>query len=175
MQAADRGFADVLTVTFPAAEALEARRAEAYQGFLELITRAKRSAHLRDDFTSQDLILLLVANAAVVNFAGDAAPDTWRRLVALLIQSFQAPARGPLPDPPQDAALYEAMRRAGLRAWPHKIGTEVPDGQGATRQAPAEPSKNLGEFKRSAHHRCSGARRRPLPECGRHGPCADDG
>jgi hypothetical protein len=29
-----------------------------------------------------------------------------------MIQSFQAPARGPLPDPPDDTALYEAMRRA---------------------------------------------------------------
>ncbi|WP_405962805.1 TetR/AcrR family transcriptional regulator [Streptomyces sp. NBC_00723] len=113
MQAADRGFADVLTMNFPAAEAFEARRAEAYQGFLELITRAKRSGHLRDDFASQDLILLLIANAGVVNFAGEFAPDTWRRFVALLIQSFQAPARGPLPDPPEDDALYQAMRRAG--------------------------------------------------------------
>lgn len=43
---------------------------------------------------------------------GDAAPDAWRRLVAWMIQSFQAPARGPLPDPPEDAALYEAMRNA---------------------------------------------------------------
>src|SRR5262245_44123554 len=34
MQAADRGFADVLTMTFPAAKALEARRAVAYHGFL---------------------------------------------------------------------------------------------------------------------------------------------
>ncbi|MFG3027660.1 hypothetical protein ACGFZJ_03805 [Streptomyces sp. NPDC048253] len=48
-----------------------------------------------------------------VNFAGEFAPDTWRRFVALLIQSFQAPARGPLPDPPEDDALYQAMRRAG--------------------------------------------------------------
>ena len=51
MQAADRGFADVLTMTFPAAKALEARRAEAYDRLLELITRAKNTGHLRDDFT----------------------------------------------------------------------------------------------------------------------------
>ncbi|MGW7244048.1 TetR/AcrR family transcriptional regulator [Streptomyces sp. NPDC054804] len=36
MHAADRGFADVLTMSLPGAEALEACRAEAYQGFLEL-------------------------------------------------------------------------------------------------------------------------------------------
>ncbi|MFF7164785.1 hypothetical protein ACFZBP_26065 [Streptomyces sp. NPDC008086] len=47
----------------------------------------------------------------VLGATADAAPDAWRRLVAWMIQSFQAPARGPLPDPPEDAALYEAMRR----------------------------------------------------------------
>ncbi|MGX1675582.1 TetR/AcrR family transcriptional regulator [Streptomyces sp. NPDC055400] len=112
MQAADRGFADVLTMAFPAARAMEERRTEAYHGFLELIGRAKESGHLREDFTNQDLVILLIANAGVVNFTGDAAPDAWRRLVALLIQSFQAPARAPLPAPPRDNALYKAMLRA---------------------------------------------------------------
>ncbi|MFI6360178.1 hypothetical protein ACIBJF_48360 [Streptomyces sp. NPDC050743] len=35
MQAAGRGFADVPTMSLPGAEALEACRAEAYQGSLE--------------------------------------------------------------------------------------------------------------------------------------------
>ncbi|MFB6978195.1 SbtR family transcriptional regulator [Streptomyces scopuliridis] len=121
MQAADRGFADVLTMTFPAAQAMEERRLEAYQGFLRLIARAKDDGRLREDFTSQDLVVLLVANAGVVNFAGDAAPKTWRRFVALMIQSFKAPAHGPLPDPPKDDTLYQAMLRtsaAGLTTPP---------------------------------------------------------
>ncbi|MFG2557133.1 TetR/AcrR family transcriptional regulator [Streptomyces sp. NPDC048581] len=112
MQAADRGFADILTMSFPGAEALEARRTEAFHGFLGLIGRAKDSGQLREEFTSRDLVLLLMANAGVLSATGDAAPDAWRRLVAWMVQSFQAPARGPLPDPPEDAALYEAMRRA---------------------------------------------------------------
>ncbi|WP_432187494.1 TetR/AcrR family transcriptional regulator [Streptomyces sp. Tue6028] len=114
MQAADRGFADVLTMSLPGAEALEACRAEAYQRFLELIARAKDSGDLREDFTSRDLVLLLMANAGVLSATGDDAPDAWRRLVAWMIQSFRAPARGALPDPPEDAALYQAMRRASL-------------------------------------------------------------
>lgn len=118
MQAADRGFADILTMNFPGAEAMEARRAEAYNGFLELITRAKDSGHLREDFTSRDLVLLLMANAGVTNATGEAAPDAWRRLVAWMIQSFQAPSRGQLPDPPEDAALYQAMRRANPGTTP---------------------------------------------------------
>ncbi|MFG2358422.1 TetR/AcrR family transcriptional regulator [Streptomyces sp. NPDC048521] len=113
MQAADRGFADVLTMTFPAAKALEKRRAEAYNGFLEVIARAKAGGHLRDDFTSQDLVILLMANAGVINATGDAAPDTWRRLAAHMLRSYATPSAPlpPLPDAPAPTALYRAMVR----------------------------------------------------------------
>ncbi|MFD3488545.1 TetR/AcrR family transcriptional regulator [Streptomyces sp. NPDC058665] len=113
MQAADRGFADVLTITFPTAKALEARRAEAYDDFLKLIDRAKATGRLRDDFTSEDLVILLMANAGVVNATGDAAPDAWQRLVGHMLRSYAAPdAPLPvLPDTPTPAALYRAMIR----------------------------------------------------------------
>ncbi|MDX3573998.1 helix-turn-helix domain-containing protein [Streptomyces sp. ID05-47C] len=113
MQAADSGFADVLTTTFPTAKALERRRNEAYEGMVELIGRAKATGRLREDFDSSDLVLLHMANAGVVNATGDAAPDAWRRVVALLVQSFETPARGPLPASPQHDALYRAMLRTG--------------------------------------------------------------
>jgi hypothetical protein len=53
-----------------------------------------------------------MANAGVVNAAGDHAPDAWRRVVTLMIQSFEVPARGPLPDSPEPDTLYKAMLRA---------------------------------------------------------------
>ncbi|WP_329370948.1 TetR/AcrR family transcriptional regulator [Streptomyces sp. NBC_01483] len=112
MQAADYGFADVLTTTFPTAKALEARRNEAYEGMVRLIGRAKETGRLREDFDPSDLVLLHMANAGVVNATGDAAPDAWRRVVALFVQSFEAPARGPLPASPEHEALYKAMLRA---------------------------------------------------------------
>jgi len=113
MQAADRGFADVLTMTFPAAKALEARRAEAYNQLLELITRAKDTGHLREDFAHQDVVILLIANAGVVTATGDAAPDTWRRLVGHMLRSYATPGAPipPLPDAPAPTALYRAMVR----------------------------------------------------------------
>lgn len=109
MQAADRGFADVLTMTFPTARALEARRAESYNAFLELIARAKDSGHL----VPEDLVILQMANAGVIAAAGDAAPDTWRRLVGHVLRSYAAsgaplPA---LPEAPAPTALYRAMVR----------------------------------------------------------------
>ncbi|MBA2945976.1 TetR/AcrR family transcriptional regulator [Streptomyces himalayensis] len=113
MQAADRGFADVLTMTFPAAKALEARRTEAYNGFIEVITRAQNSGHLRDDFTSEDLVVLLMANAGVVAATGDAAPDAWRRLVGQMLRAYATPGTElpPLPPAPAPRALYRAMIR----------------------------------------------------------------
>jgi hypothetical protein len=54
-----------------------------------------------------------MANAGVVNATGEEAPDSWRRVVALLIQSLEAPASGPLPDSPGPDALYKATLRAG--------------------------------------------------------------
>ncbi|MDX2602549.1 TetR/AcrR family transcriptional regulator [Streptomyces caniscabiei] len=124
MQAADYGFADVLTTTFPSAKALERRRNEAYEGMVELIGRAKATGRLRDDFDPSDLVLLHMANAGVVNATGDAAPDAWRRVVVLLIQSFEAPARGTLPASPDHEALYRAMLRpASTGATPPASGT----------------------------------------------------
>jgi AcrR family transcriptional regulator len=122
MQAADYGFADVLTMTFPNAKALEGRRNEAYAGMVRLIDRAKAAGRLRADFDPSDLVLIHMANAGVVNATGDAAPDAWRRVVALIIQSLEAPARGALPASPEHDALYKAM----LRTIPAGIATAPP-------------------------------------------------
>ncbi|MDX2526344.1 TetR/AcrR family transcriptional regulator [Streptomyces europaeiscabiei] len=113
MQAADYGFADVLTMTFPTAKAMEKRRDEAYESVVELIGRAKATGRLREDFDPSDLVLIHMANAGVVNATGASAPDAWRRIVALIVQSLEAPARGPLPASPEHDALYRAMLRAG--------------------------------------------------------------
>jgi AcrR family transcriptional regulator len=112
MQAADSGFADMVTMTFPAAGGLEKRRAEAYSAVTELITRAKSAGRLRDDFTPEDLLLLHMAVGGVISGAGTHAPDAWRRVAALLIQAYQAPARGPLPPAPVPSALYRAILAA---------------------------------------------------------------
>ncbi|OBA76286.1 TetR family transcriptional regulator [Mycobacterium sp. 1554424.7] len=111
MQAADRGFAGVLTMTFPMAGALETRRREAYDGLVRLAERAKAAGRLRDDFTAEDMVLLLMANAGVIAATADTAPTAWRRVVALITQSLQAPARGALPNPPEPSVLYQAMLR----------------------------------------------------------------
>jgi len=112
MQASDYGFANVLTMTFPAARGLEKRRDEAYHAVVQLIDRAKSAGRLRADFAPEDLVLLLMANAGVITATRAHAPGAWRRVVALMIQAYEAPAPGPLPEPPRPQALYRAMLKA---------------------------------------------------------------
>ena len=113
MQAADRGFAAILTMSIPDAKVLEARRAESYHGFLKLIARARATGHLRTDFVPEDMIVMLMANAGVIAATADAAPDTWRRLVGQLLRGAAAPGAPlpPMPDAPDAAGLHRAMIR----------------------------------------------------------------
>ncbi|MFJ6263254.1 TetR/AcrR family transcriptional regulator [Rhodococcus erythropolis] len=115
MQAADRGFAAVLTMTFDGAEALEARRVGAYEGFLQLIARARATGWLRADFTSADLIVLFMANCGVITALADDVPDGWRRLLGHMLRGFATPDAPlpPMPDAPGHQALYSAMARIG--------------------------------------------------------------
>lgn len=111
MQAADRGFTRALTMTCPTADLFEAERQRAFQAFSELTERAKRTGRLRADFVPQDLGLLLLANAAVVNAVGDVAPDAWRRMIDYLLQSFESVNTSPLAPPLEEGVLRSAMMR----------------------------------------------------------------
>jgi AcrR family transcriptional regulator len=112
MQADDRGFADVLTMTFPTAKAFEEERNRSAVALGELIDRAKAAGSLRPDFVHQDIPLVLMANAGVVTATRDAAPEAWRRFLAYLLQSFAKAPADALPDPPTKAQMYQALMRA---------------------------------------------------------------
>jgi AcrR family transcriptional regulator len=117
MQAGDRGFTTVLTMTFPTAKRFEADRARAFTDFTALIGNAKEAGRLRADFAAEDLPMFLMANAGVLTATADAAPGTWRRLVGYLLQACAAPAAQPLPDPPAPREMYEALLRATRQQW----------------------------------------------------------
>lgn len=122
MQAADRGFADVLTMTLPGADELEGLRSRSYAGFLTLIDRAKASGQLREDFQTEDLVIALMANAGVTNATAGVAPDAWRRLLGHLLRGFANP-RIPPPETPPLPAPGNLARAMG--ATPHAPESEV--------------------------------------------------
>src|SRR5215470_9654826 len=83
----------------------------------ELIGRAKAAGRLREEFAGEDLLLLLVAHAAVVHVTREDAPSAGRRFVALMLDAF-GPRDGPsaLPVPPSRTQMRRAMvRLAGER------------------------------------------------------------
>ena len=111
MQTRDRGFGEVLTMTFPSVARFEAARVRAYEDFSELTRRAQAAGALRQDFVAEDLVILLVASAGVVAATGKAAPRSAPRLIGYLLQAFAAPGVGPLPPPPSARQIYKALAR----------------------------------------------------------------
>jgi AcrR family transcriptional regulator len=116
MQTSDRGFSDVLTMTFPAAARFEMARRQAFEDFSELTRRAKEAGALREDFVTEDLVILLMASAGVVSATGKVAPRSAPRLVGYLLQAFAAPGGGTLPPPPSTRQMYKAVLRVNEQA-----------------------------------------------------------
>jgi AcrR family transcriptional regulator len=119
LQAGDRGLSDLLSMTLSADEQVEELRRTANELLITVIDRAKAAGALREDFVGEDLVLLLIATAAVTQVTRTDAPEAWRRFVALALDSFASrdASRGasygsqPLPDPPSTAQMTRAMIR----------------------------------------------------------------
>ncbi len=111
LQASDRGLSDLLSMTLSADERVEQLRRTANNRVITLIERAKADGALREDFTGEDLVLLLIATAAVMHVTRADAPGAWRRFVALALDGFRCQDSAGLPDPPATAQMTQAMLR----------------------------------------------------------------
>ena len=111
LQASDRGLSDLLSMTLSADEQIEQLRRKANDRVITLIERAKADGTLRQDFAGEDLVLLLIATAAVMHVTGADAPGAWRRFVALALDAFRRQDLPGLPEPPTTAQMTRAMLR----------------------------------------------------------------
>ena len=110
LQADHLGLADLLAMVLPANEEVEAIRQRANEACVDLIERAKATGKLRRDFAGEDLVLLLVANAAVVQVTKDDAPRASPRFVSISLQAMASHAATTvLPPPPTTEELRGAM------------------------------------------------------------------
>jgi AcrR family transcriptional regulator len=111
------GLADLLAMALPDDERVEEIRQEAYDACIELIERAKATGRLRPDVVGEDILLVLMANAAVVGITRQVAPRASRRIVGLLLQAMASTsAAAALPAPPSSDEMRRAMvRLAGSR------------------------------------------------------------
>ena len=114
MQEGDAGFSDLLATVLPTDAAIETLRDQANTMAIELMDRAKVAGVLRPEVVGEDLLLLLVANSAVLTVTRHDAPAASRRVVALFLDAVRA--EGPvstLPDPPTSVQMYRSMTRMG--------------------------------------------------------------
>lgn len=114
LQAADRGLADLLITDVTGAPELEQLRSRALHDFTRIADRARVSGALRADFTPEDLVLLLMANAGLVERTTDTAPTAWQRFIDLALDGLRTSAATTgTTAPPDRAALQQAMISRG--------------------------------------------------------------
>ncbi len=77
---------------------------------MTLIDAAKATGDLRRDFTSEDFVLLLIANAGIIDRAGGAAAIASERFVSLALDGFRAEGATHAAPPPSPRALVSALR-----------------------------------------------------------------
>lgn len=113
MQARDRGIADLVTMDVSAAPEIEQLRSRAYDGLVRLVARAHKAGVLRADFTHQDVVLLLMANAGLVERAHGITAEASARLFTLLLDGLRAQAATAGPPAPPAAQVLAAMQQNG--------------------------------------------------------------
>lgn len=140
LQADDRGLSDLLFISLPASEAIGRLRRLAQSRTAALIERGKAAGILRPDLVHEDLRLMLLAQAAIVQLTNKDAPDAWRRYVALMLDSFCTQQGRSLPPPPSKAQLARAMRRTaeerGCRVKEAPVGRDTEHAQQPTTASP---------------------------------------
>lgn len=116
MQARDRGIADLVTMDLSTAPEIGRLRAEAFDGLVKVVDRAHAAGVLRADFTTQDVVVVLMANAGLVERAHGIAGDASARLIHVLLDGFRADAATDGPVAPSARRTELAMRRNAERS-----------------------------------------------------------
>ncbi|MFI6870447.1 hypothetical protein [Nocardia sp. NPDC050406] len=110
-QARDRGFTDLCVRSLAADSPIEQTKARGQQLFRQLVGRAQESGALRADVDVTDIGLLLWSVVRGTEEIREAAPEAWRRHVAVLLDGLRADAAHPLPGGPIDPELVRTAMR----------------------------------------------------------------
>lgn len=119
MQSRDRGIADLVTMDGPAVPYIERLRAEAFDGLVRLVERARCAGALRADFTTEDVVVFLMANAGLVERAHGVTAQASARLVHVLLDGLRSAAATDGPAAPTARRVRLAMRRNAQRRLGH--------------------------------------------------------
>jgi hypothetical protein len=114
LQASNRGLKELVLSTAHGRDRVACVRERLGPLTEGLVTRAQASGQLRADVDGSDLPLVQVMLGAVVDVTRDVAPDTWRRMLALMIDGLRASEpRTVLPSPALDAGQIDHA----MRSW----------------------------------------------------------
>lgn len=115
MQVEDRGFTEAFLSAIADNSGIEEKRIRAESAFADLVGRAQTAGRLRPDFSPSDLLLIFLANGGLSQAPPEHAHVLSRRLIAYLLQSFEAttpttagPLLRPLPRPSR-MGLHEVI------------------------------------------------------------------
>jgi AcrR family transcriptional regulator len=101
LQAEEPALNDLVSRSFPAATELTRICDEALTEGAELVEAAKRQGTLRPDFTAGDLFIALWCNGQLIRATRSAAPDAWRRNIAIFLDGARARDAHELPVGPE--------------------------------------------------------------------------
>jgi AcrR family transcriptional regulator len=98
--AGNRGLKDVIARSDRGREHAEAMRDRLRPLLRRMIDGAHAQGALRDDFTAEDVPVLLWATGRVIEATAEVAPEYWRRHLALTLDGLRPAAATQLPQPP---------------------------------------------------------------------------
>jgi AcrR family transcriptional regulator len=98
--AEDRSYTDFYRSRVPGAPAIAAARKRLAEIKETVMARAMSAEVLRTDIEQADVVFLIWGTAAIMDATRDAAPDAWRRHLALHLDGLRPAAAHPLPAPP---------------------------------------------------------------------------
>jgi AcrR family transcriptional regulator len=112
LQATNRGLKELVLSTTHGRERVACVRERLAPLADALVERAQASGQLRADLDGTDLPVIQVMLGAVVDVTRDVAPETWRRMLAIVVDGLRAQAsHTPLPAPALDGEqIVHAMR-----------------------------------------------------------------
>ena len=113
MQARDKGLRDVMLSGRPVAPDQDLIGTQFKPPLVALLARAQQEGDLRPGLTATDVAVLEIAVQSAAEFTAAAAPDTWRRYLAIVLDGMRARPEDvtePLDRPPlDDEQLYACM------------------------------------------------------------------
>jgi AcrR family transcriptional regulator len=130
LQAADRGLRELAFAGRHGRERVTRARTRLEPMVQELVARAQASGQLRGDVLPDDVPIIQKMLAQVIDVAGDASPDLWRRYLAIVLDGLRTRRDGPtaLPVP----ALEHGQLESCMQGWRPPRGARHPTAAGPT-------------------------------------------